>query len=186
LFIQHLPRNAESSIRFEEIHFFFQKITRCTMKSLLNILFRIQPLALDVALLFLRLFIGGFMAHHGYTKVIGNQAKFANYVASIGVPLPHILGYAAIYAEFLGGIFLVLGLFHRPAALIVAITMLVATFFAHGKDILGEGEFALVYAVITLALMVLGAGRYSIDNLIFSRFFAHHNSLNVHSTLQQS
>ena len=148
------------------------------MNRFLNILLRIQPFAQDATLLFLRLFIGGFMAHHGYGKVTGNTAKFADYVASLGIPLPYILGYAAIYAEFLGGIFIVLGLLHRPAALSVAITMMVATFAAHGKDILGEGEFALVYGVITLAFVFLGAGRYSVDNFIVSRLLNSNNSKN--------
>jgi uncharacterized membrane protein YphA (DoxX/SURF4 family) len=56
--------------------------------------------------------------------------------------------------------------------------MMVATFVAHGKDILGDGEFALVYGVITLAFVFLGAGRYSVDNFIVSRLLNSNNSKN--------
>jgi putative oxidoreductase len=140
------------------------------MPRLLRTLFRTQPLAQDVALLLLRIVIGGFMAHHGYGKVFGNPAKFVNYVASIGVPLPTILGYAAIYAEFLGGILIVIGLLYRPATFAVAVTMLVAALGAHGNDLLGDGELAVLYACTTLAMMLLGAGRFSADAILFSRF----------------
>lgn len=110
------------------------------------------------------------MTHHGYGKAFGNPAKFVQYVASLGVPFPEFFGFAAIIAEFLGGIFIVLGFLYRPATLTVFLTMLVAAFGAHGKDIFGDGELALLYAVVTLAMIFLGAGRYSADYLIISRW----------------
>lgn len=140
------------------------------MSRLLNILFRIQPLAHDAALLLLRIVIGSLMAHHGYGKVFGNPAKFVDYVASIGIPLPTVFGYAAIYAEFLGGILIVVGLLYRPATFFVAVTMLVAALGAHGNDLLGDGELAVLYTATTLAMLLLGAGRLSADALLFSRF----------------
>lgn len=140
------------------------------MSRLLRTLFRTQPFAQDVALLLLRIVIGSFMAHHGYGKAFGNPAKFVDYVASIGIPLPTIFGYAAIYAEFLGGILIVVGLLYRPAAFVVAVTMVVAALGAHGNDLLGDGELAILYACTTLVMMLLGAGRLSADAILFSRF----------------
>jgi putative oxidoreductase len=135
-----------------------------------SILFRTQPFAQSVALLLLRVIIGGLMAHHGYGKVFGNPDKFIGYVASIGVPLPTLFGYAAIYAEFLGGILIVVGLFYRPATFAVAVTMLVAALGAHRNDLLGDGELAVLYAATTLVMLFLGAGRFSADEILFSRF----------------
>lgn len=140
------------------------------MPHLLRTLFRTQSFFQDIALLLLRIVIGGLMAHHGYGKVFGNPVKFVNYVASIGVPLPTIFGYAAIYAEFLGGILIVIGLLYRPATFAVAVTMLVAALGAHGNDLLGDGELAVLYACTTFAMMLLGAGRFSADAILFSQF----------------
>jgi putative oxidoreductase len=65
---------------------------------------------------------------------------------------------------------IVVGLFYRPATFAVAVTMLVAALGAHRNDLLGEGELAVLYAATTLAMFFLGAGRFSADAILFSRF----------------
>ena len=87
--------------------------------------------ATDIALLILRLGIGGMFILHGWPKVIGGAAvwvKLGGAMTYLGVPLgegqwgflsdPKVWGAAAAFAEFVGGILLVVGLFTRPAALI--------------------------------------------------------------------
>ncbi len=140
------------------------------MNRFFALFIRVEPFAQDAAFLLMRIVVGGFMAHHGYAKAFGNPAKFVDYVASIGIPLPQIFGYAAIYAEFLGGLLIVVGLLYRPATFAVFVTMIFAALGAHSNDLLGDGELAVLYAAITLSMTFLGAGRYSADNLIFSRF----------------
>jgi len=75
-------------------------------------------------------------------------------------------------AEFFGGLALLLGLAVRPASMLLAITMLVAIVSVHlpnGLFLSNSGyEFALALLGISIALLILGAGRWSLDKLIVS------------------
>ncbi|MDQ2834389.1 MAG: DoxX family protein [Acidobacteriota bacterium] len=74
--------------------------------------------------LLMRLVLALSMTVHGYQKVVPNGAlhHFAHYVASLG--LPYWLGYVSAFTELIGGVLLLLGLFTRLAAALVAINML--------------------------------------------------------------
>jgi putative oxidoreductase len=74
-------------------------------------------------------------------------------------------------AEFVGGILIAIGLATRPAALALTFNMAVAAFVAHRSDPLFMGggaakEPALLYLIPFAALVLTGAGRYSIDRII--------------------
>jgi len=73
-------------------------------------------------------------------------------------------------AEFFGGLALLLGLAVRPASMLLAITMLVAIVTVHlpnGLFLTNSGyEFALALLGISIALLIQGAGRWSLDKLI--------------------
>jgi putative oxidoreductase len=72
--------------------------------------------------------------------------------------------------EFFGGLLLLLGLLLRPAATVVAFTMLVALFTVHihnGLFMANNGyEYALTLAAIAVSLVISGAGKVSLDNII--------------------
>lgn len=76
------------------------------------------------------------------------------------------LGLAGVL-ELAGGLLLVLGLFVRPVALILAVEMIVAFVQAHlpqgGLPIENGGELALLYALIFVFLAARGAGPVSVD-----------------------
>ncbi len=113
--------------------------------------------------LLMRLVLGVSMAFHGYQKVVPNGAlhHHAHYVVSLG--LPYWLGYVSAFTELIGGAFLILGLFTRLAAALVAINMLVA--FATVGIHQGFGIYTYILALAALALMILfyGAGSLSLD-----------------------
>jgi putative oxidoreductase len=77
-------------------------------------------------------------------------------------------------AEFFGGAALILGLFTRPAAVISAMTMLVALLCVHwgnGFFLDTHGiEYALALLSATVALIFIGGGKYSLDALIETTF----------------
>jgi putative oxidoreductase len=73
-------------------------------------------------------------------------------------------------AEFFGGLLLLAGLLVRPAAIVLAVTMLVAIFTVHignGLFMSGDGyEFALALLAGALSLAFSGAGGLSGDRVL--------------------
>lgn len=120
------------------------------------------PISLDMGLLILRFFSFAFMLTHGWPKfqkvVVGNF-QFGD---PIGFGSGLSLG-LAVFAEFFCSLLIMLGLFTRPALLFNAITMLVAAFVVHGSDPFKTKETALLYLVISVALLFTGPGKYALD-----------------------
>lgn len=115
---------------------------------------------------------------HGAQKLFGSFGGYGlegtgQWMASIGLEPGYMMALLAGSAEFFGGIALLLGLLTRPAALMLAITMVVAIFSAHftnGLFMSNNGyEFALSLLAISVALMFSGGGKVSIDKLIEKR-----------------
>ena len=123
----------------------------------------------DVGLLITRLFFGISMAWaHGIHKLPASEKWVAN-VESLGFIFPEVFAWSAGLAEFAGGIFIALGLVTRGAAFSLLITMCVAAFIAHSGDPFRKMELGLCYGVVSLMLVTLGGGRYSLDAFISSR-----------------
>jgi putative oxidoreductase len=123
----------------------------------------------------LRLVLGVAMAYHGYDKVIpsggfhgGNTFSALNheahFVASLG--LPYWLGYISALTEFVGGIFLVLGLLTRFTAFLVAINMLVALVMVNRHHGYSGSEYSLALFAIAVMLLFTGAGALALDRKI--------------------
>ncbi len=91
----------------------------------------------------------------------------------MGIPSP--LAWIAILTEFFAPLAIAVGLLTRLSALGLAITMGVAmTYNWHNGFFMnwygnqaGEGiEYQLLYVGAALALMLMGAGKYSLDSLL--------------------
>jgi len=113
---------------------------------------------------------------HGSQKLFGWFGGYGlegtgQWMASIGLEPGYLMALMAGSAEFFGGLALVLGLLARPAALVTAFTMVVAIFSTHisnGLFLTNNGyEYALSLLAVTASMMVQGAGRFAIDNLIY-------------------
>jgi putative oxidoreductase len=131
-----------------------------------------RPWVVDAGWLLLRLWFGTVMAVvHGWGKV-ADLGTFTLGVAKRGLPMPELLGPAAALSELVGGLFLAIGLFTRPAASFVAVTMLVAAFHVHAADAFARKELALAYAVTALAVLAAGPGRFSADAWLARRLGA--------------
>ena len=129
--------------------------------------------AYDFALLLLRVVLGLTMAAHGYNKFFGKGglAGTAGWFDSMGMKPGMFHARIAATTEMSAGIGLAAGLLTPiPAAGFVAL-MFVAAWTVHrpnGFFIVKEGwEYNLVLAVSAVAVATLGAGRLSLDWVIF-------------------
>lgn len=121
---------------------------------------------LDLGLLVLRVGVGGLMAFsHGLPKLLGFAQMSKSFANPLGVG-PTLSLTLAIFGELVCGALLALGLFTRLAAAPFVFTMLVAAFVVHADDPFAKKEFALLFAIPGLALMLTGAGRLSLDQLV--------------------
>ncbi len=134
----------------------------------------------DLALLVLRLTLAVVLWPHGAQKALGlfGGSGIAGTVAGLSghVGVPVALAYLLIAVEFLGPIALVLGFLTRLAALGIAVDMFMAAYLVHARNGFfmnfsgrqaGEGVEYFIYAVgIALALVIAGAGAYSIDGAV--------------------
>jgi putative oxidoreductase len=138
-------------------------------------------LTTDLAALLMRVAAGLIFLPHGWSKVAGEGGAGA-FAADMAATynIPSFLGYLAAYAEVGGSILLILGFLTRLDALLLAGTMSVATFIVHLPDALYEVppgaiklfvalrgiETPLALLAISLALVLIGGGRGSLDHLL--------------------
>ncbi|HSE02585.1 MAG TPA: DoxX family protein [Methylomirabilota bacterium] len=115
----------------------------------------------------LRLILGLVYVMHAYlaVAVLGPSGMLA-YQVKAGVPFPEIATWYLILAHGVGGIFLVLGIFARWAALANVPAMLGALLFVHRKNGFWAHqngyEYVLVLLVATVAVAMLGGGALSL------------------------
>ena len=131
----------------------------------------------DLALLIGRVFIGVCFVIHGLGKLglvgTGNMQGFVEWLQSLGVPMAPFQARIAMLSEITGGTLLALGLFMRPACVLLIGTMLVAGRLGHrnaGYLITNEppgAEYTINLAAICFVFLLLGPGTFSLDALIF-------------------
>jgi putative oxidoreductase len=121
----------------------------------------------DLGKLILRLTLGILILMHGISKVTGGVGSITSSVTNIG--LPPAIGYLVYVGEVLAPLMLIVGVWTRVAAAIVAFNMVVAVYLAHMAQLFTlskSGGWALelqgMYLFTALALIFLGAGRFSL------------------------
>jgi putative oxidoreductase len=126
----------------------------------------------------IRIGAGLTFAAHGSQKLFGWFGGYglegtAGWMESIGLAPGILMAGLAGGAEFFAGLLLVVGLLVRPAALVLAVTMLVAIITVHlenGFFMATNGfEYALVLLVISATLVIRGAGSASFDKAFLSK-----------------
>ena len=126
----------------------------------MNSLDRLRP----IGLLVLRFALGAIFLTHGYPKLVRPNPEMQHMFAQHGLPAQFV--YVAGILECFGGALLALGLFTRPAALLLAIEMAVAIWKVHSSGgILAVHlyEFPFALAAACIALATVGPGALSID-----------------------
>jgi putative oxidoreductase len=116
----------------------------------------------------LRIGAGLLFMEHGAQKLFGMFGGFGG-TPGASAPLASQMGLAGVL-EFFGGLLIVLGLFTRPVAFLLAGQMVWAFFQAHfpqgGVPMQNGGELPLLYSLVFLYLFGNGPGPYSVDSRI--------------------
>ena len=132
----------------------------------LELLERLRPLSL----LLIRIAAGAIFMAHGYDKY--QRGIAATIQMMTHNKLPAFFGYMAIALELGGGTLLILGVLTRLLGMLLAIEMAIAIAAAHmghGIRAIHSYEFPLALGAASLALGTFGAGRFSLDAMLWNR-----------------
>lgn len=136
-----------------------------------------SPTLTDSGLLILRLAVAAVFIAHGWGDVFeaGVSTNIENYRGA-GIPLPELSAPFAAYIQLFGGILFVSGILTRPLSAGFIVVMAGALIFVHpgqplvmGQDGSGAG-FAFIMCAASIALLLTGPGRFSLDYLLIKRW----------------
>ena len=142
------------------------------MKALLK---KISASQAGYSPLALRVPISIILMAHSSQKLFGWFGGYGlegtgQWMTSIGLEPGVLMAFMAGSAEFFGGLFLLLGLLTRPAAVVTAFTLIVAIFSVHidnGLFMSNNGyEFGLALLAATVSLAISGSGKLALDNVL--------------------
>lgn len=125
------------------------------------------PLNNDLGLLLLRIGIGGLMLFHGVSKLLHGVGFIEGMLRGLG--LPGFIAYGCLLAELVGALFILLGVWTRVSAAVLAVNMVVAILMAHlgimfSLDPHTGGlmiEDPLLFLLGAVALCFTGGGKYA-------------------------
>jgi putative oxidoreductase len=134
----------------------------------------------------LRLVIGYGFVVHGWAKLTRGPEGFAKLLGQFGAPLPQLTAWVSTLVEILGGLAILAGAFAAVVSVPLIVMMLVAMFTVHLRygfsaintiGLTADGpqfgppgyEVNLLYIAGLLALILGGAGHFSIDRLLARR-----------------
>jgi len=123
-----------------------------------------------IGLLTLRVgFASLLLGFHGWTRLgraigyvfYGQPWTFVDLVGRLGFPMPAVFAVLSATAESVGALLLIVGLFTRWGAALIAINMAVALFNEASKG--DPLELPALYLLGALAILLLGPGSWSLD-----------------------
>ncbi len=139
------------------------------MREMTGLFEILLPYTAYLALL-LRLWVGVNFVAHGYPKLGKVRQQTLQWTKSLGVPAGAT--YAAIILEFFGGLSLIIGFIVPVVSFFIALEMIGASILKKSKmkgQYIGGTvayELDITYLLLAIALIVLGAGAFSIDSAL--------------------
>ncbi|GAA0254455.1 DoxX family protein [Haladaptatus pallidirubidus] len=131
-----------------------------------------MTLNLSIGTLLIRLAVGSIMLIHGIGKLFSigpatmPMTQFTGFLAGLGIPAPSVVAWIVALVELVGGLCILVGFLTRFAAFAVAINMLAATLLVHLPEGFSDSELTIVLCLASFALVSIGAGTLSIDELV--------------------
>ncbi|RJF90914.1 DoxX family protein [Sphingomonas cavernae] len=133
----------------------------------------LTPLArfTDLALLALRWLTGSFLIYGVWDNIAsaGRMAEFVGFLKVNNFAAPEFMAPLSVWAQFLIGIALILGMFTRWAGLLLAFNFIVAVVMVHWNQSFREWWPAIVLVGLGLLFATQGAGRYALDTILERR-----------------
>lgn len=135
---------------------------------------RRHPALPDTGLLIGRAAVGVIFIMHGWKKLTDTgHAEVSKGFDQLGIPLPDLAALYAIWVELIGGVALIAGVLVPVAGVLIALDMAGAYWYVHMDKgfFANEGgyEYVLVLAAAALLLALTGAGRFSLDAVLWRR-----------------
>ncbi|MDR2836670.1 MAG: DoxX family protein [Bacteroidales bacterium] len=122
----------------------------------------------NFTLLFLRIFAGGFMLIHGFTKINNFETISSTFPDPLHISTNISLS-LIIFAEVVCSFLIILGFFTRLATIPQIFGMIVAASVINNPNSFLSIELPFIYIILNIIILLLGAGKFSIDELLFSR-----------------
>lgn len=132
----------------------------------------VNSVAIDVALIVLRVGVGGMIVAHGWNHLFGGGGLngTASWFSSIGLRPGRVHALAASITELVAGVLIIVGFATPLAAGALLGVMVVAWVTAHrtnGFFIFNPGqgwEYVMVVSVVAVAYGTIGPGTWSVDH----------------------
>jgi putative oxidoreductase len=122
---------------------------------------------MDLGRLLLRLSVGGLMLFHGFYKIRHGIGGISGEVTAHH--LPAAVAYLVYLGEVVAPLLVIVGWATRPAAVVIAINMVIAVWLSHIPQLftLGKGggyalELQALYFFGALAIAFIGTGRFAV------------------------
>ena len=121
----------------------------------------------DIGLVILRIGLGIMFVAHGLPKIIGGPEKWAGLGAALkvfGIAFaPAFWGFMASFAEFAGGVCLVLGVFFRPMLVLLIATMIVAaSMLLNAGAGFTAASHAITVGIVFISMLFAGPSKLSL------------------------
>jgi putative oxidoreductase len=112
--------------------------------------------------------VGVMLIFHGWQLFESHDMNvFTDLLFNMAIPFPEAMAYTGKLVELMGGFLLILGLFTRIVTAILFVTFMFITFGLGEARIFSDNQLPFLYALVSLLFFFTGAGRLSVDYILF-------------------
>lgn len=125
----------------------------------------------EYAPLFIRLFVGWHLIYGVQDNILSweRMLEFRDFLAQFKFPVPLVSAVVSVYAQFICAVLYLLGLFTRPAAVVMIFNFVVALLMVHLGDPYPPAALAFAMLSGSLFLLFYGPGKASVDDWLSRR-----------------
>ncbi len=132
-----------------------------------------MPDLVSIGALILRIGLASIFIVRGYPKLFGGPeypkgpSDFAKTLVKLKIPSPEFFAWAIAVLEFVGGVFILIGFLTPLVSLLLSVELIVSIAKIYWKrGFVGGWEYKFILLIISLALLFLGPGNWSVDGVL--------------------